>query len=204
MSAVDLFGVYQPGRTPLHRASAALKLVVLAALSLVTVLLRRWEASLALLVLAVALLALAQVRWRRILRVVRGLVVMLGLLAAYQTWQRGPEVAFTVTGALGALVLLSTVLTVTTPVDEMVETITRWARPLRRLGLDPELVGLAFSLMVRGIPTTLELAREVRQAARARGLERSPRAYLTPLVLRVVAHARATGEALHARGVGDD
>lgn len=204
MSAVDLFGVYQPGRSVLHRMPARWKLLGLAALSLVTVLARRWEASLGLLLLAVVLLAVARVRVRRILRVLRGLVVMLGLLAAYQTWQRGAETAFTVTGALGALVLLSTVLTVTTPVDEMVETITRAARPLRRVGLDPELVGLAFSLMIRGIPTVLELGREVRQAARARGLERSPRAYLTPLVLRVVAHARATGEALHARGVGDD
>ena len=43
-----------------------------------------------------------------------------------------------------------------------------------------------------------------RDAARARGLERNPRAYLTPLVIRVVAHARATGDALHARGIGDD
>ena len=40
-------------------------------------------------------------------------------------------------------------------------------------------------------------------AARARGLERDPRARLVPLVVRSVAHARATGEALDARGIGD-
>ncbi|MDT9591763.1 energy-coupling factor transporter transmembrane protein EcfT [Nocardioides zeae] len=204
MSATDLFGAYQPGRSVLHRLPAGAKLGGLAALSLVTVVARRWETSLGLLALAVALLLVARVRVRHLLRVLRGLVGMLGLLAAYQSWQRGPEQAFTVVGALGSLVLLATVLTVTTPVDEIIDVITRLARPLDRFGLRPELVGLAFSLMIRGIPIVLELARETRQAARARGLERNPRAYLTPLVIRVVAHARATGEALHARGVGDD
>ena len=71
---------------------------------------------------------------------------------------------------------------------------------LHRLPVGAKLLGL----LVRGIPLTLEIAAETRDAARARGLERNPRAHLTPLVIRVVAHARATGEALHARGVGDD
>ena len=57
--------------------------------------------------------------------------------------------------------------------------------------------------MIRAVPTTLDLARQTRDAARARGLERDPRARLVPLVIRSVAHARATGEALDARGVGD-
>jgi biotin transport system permease protein len=55
--------------------------------------------------------------------------------------------------------------------------------------------------MLRAIPSTAEIADETKQAALARGLERSPRARLTPLVVRVVARARMTGEALHARGV---
>lgn len=153
--------------------------------------------------LALVLLVVARVRVARLLRTVRGLLIVLTVLALYQSWQRGPELAFTVVGALAALLLLSTVLTATTPVDDMIDTITRACRPLRRVGVDPELVGLAFSLMIRGIPIVLELARETQQAAKARGLERNPRAYLTPLVIRLVAHARATGEALHARGVGD-
>ena len=41
---------------------------------------------------------------------------------------------------------------------------------------------------------------ETRDAARARGLERNPRAVLIPAAVRMVAHARATGDALAARG----
>ena len=41
------------------------------------------------------------------------------------------------------------------------------------------------------------------RAARARGLERSPRALVVPIALRTVARAQTTGEALHARGILD-
>ena len=70
--------------------------------------------------------------------------------------------------------------------------------------MHPEQVALAFSLALTAIPTVLALAQETHAAAKARGLERSPRAYLVPFVLRVVAHAQLTGEALQARGIGDD
>ena len=106
-------------------------------------------------------------------------------------------------GDLLTLVLLATVLTVTTPVDEILDAVTRALRPLRRLGVDADQVALAFALMIRAIPTTVEIADQTRDAALARGLQRDPRARLTPLVIRVVAHARATGDALHARGIGD-
>ena len=43
----------------------------------------------------------------------------------------------------------------------------------------------------------------VRESARARGLDRNPRALVVPTVLQVVAYGRATGEALAARGLTD-
>lgn len=200
----DLLGVYQPGTTLLHRAPAGVKLVALAVISILTVVVASVWTSAMVLAMAVLLLALARARVGRVLRTMRGLLIMLALLAAYQSWQQGWEHAFTVVGALVALILLAVVLSVTTPVDVMVDAITRALEPLRRFGVNPDLVALAFSMMIRGIPTIFEIASETRQAARARGLERSPRAFLTPMVIRMVAHARATGDALHARGIGDD
>ena len=38
---------------------------------------------------------------------------------------------------------------------------------------------------------------------RARGLDRNPRAHLSPFVVRLVARAHESGDALHARGIGD-
>lgn len=197
-------GDYQPGRSVLHRAPVGTKLLGLLVLSVVAVALRGVPTTAALLALAALGCVVAGVRLRRVARALRGILVAMALLAAYQTWQQGAEHAFVVVGALVALALLATAFTTTTSVERMIDAITRWLGPLRRFGVRPELVALAFSLMIRGIPLTLEIAAETRDAARARGLERSPRAYLTPLVIRVVAHARATGDALHARGIGDD
>jgi biotin transport system permease protein len=199
----DLLGVFQPGTTLLHRTTPGPKLAVLTVVSILTVAFRSPAVSVATLAAAVVLLVWARVRVGLVLRTLRGVLVVMTLLAAYQTWQQGWEHAVTVVGALVALLLLATVLTVTTAIDDMLDTVTRMVRPFRRLGVDPDAVALAFALMIRGIPTTLDIAAETRQAALARGLDRNPRAFLTPMVIRVVAHARATGEALHARGIGD-
>jgi biotin transport system permease protein len=196
-------GIYQPGTTFLHRMPAGAKLLAMAAISVVTVAFRSPATSVGLMAVVIVLLAVARVRLGLLLRTLRGLLVVMTLITAYQVWQQGWAHAVTVVGALIGLILLATVLTVTTSVDEMLDTVTRAVRPFRRVGVDPDMVALAFSLMIRGIPTTIELASETRQAAMARGLERNPRALVTPMVLRTVAHARATGEALHARGVGD-
>ena len=48
-----------------------------------------------------------------------------------------------------------------------------------------------------------QLAEEVRDAQRARGLTASPRAYAVPLIIRSLRHADELGEALVARGVDD-
>lgn len=202
--STSLLGDYRPGTSVLHRLPVGAKLLGLLALSVVAVAFRGVTTTSGLLVLAVLGCVVARVRLGRAVRALRGVMIGLALLASYQVWQRGPERAFTVVGALVALLLLATVFTTTTSVERMVDAITRWLEPFRRFGVRPDLVALAFSLMIRGIPLILEIAAETRDAARARGLDRNPRAYLTPLVIRVVAHARATGEALHARGIGDD
>lgn len=202
--AVSPLGEYRPGTSVLHRLPVGAKLLGLVALSIVAVVWRGVPTTAAVTGLAVLGCVVGGVPLRRAARSIRTVLLAMVLLAAYQVWQNGAERAFVVVGALLALVLLATVFTTTTAVEQMIDAITRWLEPFRRFGVRPELVALAFSLMIRGIPLTLEIAAETRDAARARGLERNPRAYLTPLVIRVVAHARATGDALHARGIGDD
>lgn len=199
----DLLGIHHPGSTLLHRLRAGTKLLLLMLAGLVVVLVAGPLSAVCFLGAAVLVLLWSGARLAVTVRALRGLLVMTVLLAGWHVWQNGWPRAVEVVGDLLTLVLLATTLTVTTPVDEIMDAVTGALRPLRRFGVDPEAVGLAFSLMLRAIPSTMGIARETRDAALARGLERDPRARLTPLVLRVVAQARATGDALHARGVGD-
>ncbi|GAA2147428.1 hypothetical protein GCM10009844_24550 [Nocardioides koreensis] len=200
---MSMLGLHRPGSTLLHRAPAGAKLLGLLVAGVLTLVLRGPISSVVVLACAALLVAWSGAGVRITLRALRGILLMAAALGAYQLWQQGWPRALESVGDLLALVLLATVLTVTTPVDEVLDTVTRALRPLGRLGVDADGVALAFALTIRAIPTTIGIANETRDAALARGLQRDPRARLTPLVIRVVAHARATGDALHARGIDD-
>lgn len=199
-----LIGAHRPGDTVLHRLSAPVKLLALLVAGPLIAIVPGWRSALVALGVAIVLVLLSRMRGRDALRALRGLALLVALLGGWLTVQEGWQRAVGTVGDLVALVLLATVVTTTTPVDAILDTVERALHPLRPLGVDPARVALAFSLVLRTIPATISLAEETRDAARARGLERDVRARLTPFAIRVVADAHATGEALHARGVGDD
>lgn len=196
-------GLYQPGTSLLHRWGAGPKLAALAALGIVLVGWPRWQVAVGGLAAVLMSAVLARLRWRESARGLVPILVLLLAVAAFQTWQRGWEVAVQVSASLFALVLAGTVLTATTPADRLVDLLVRTARPLARFGLRPEMFALAVALMLRTIPTLLGVLDEARDAARARGLERQPRAVVVPTAVRTVARAHAVGEALAARGLGE-
>jgi biotin transport system permease protein len=198
-----MIGDYRPGTSLLHRLPAGLKLIALFMAGVATVVVRGPYASLVALALALTLLVWSGAGLAATARALRGLLIVVAMLFAWQAWQSGWPQAIETVGDLLALAILATVLTVTTRVDDLLGAITTALRPLRRVGVDADRVALTFALTIRAIPATLELAEETRRAAQARGLERDPRARLVPFVIRVVARAHETGAALHARGVGD-
>lgn len=199
-----LLTTYCPWTSPVHRLPAGAKLALLCAAGIALALTRGWPSALVGLGTAVALLVVAGTPVRVLATTLRGLAVLALGLGAWLTWQTGWQRALETVGDLVALVLLATLVTTTTRVDAMLDAVEQGLGPLRPLGVRPHRVALAISLVLRAIPATAGLAQETADAARARGLERDPRARLTPFVLRVVRDARVRGEALHARGVDDD
>ncbi|ACZ22106.1 ABC-type cobalt transport system, permease component CbiQ [Sanguibacter keddieii DSM 10542] len=199
-------GLYSPGSTWLHRLSPGWKILTLAVLSVALTVWRTPAVALTALGVAVLLLVVSGAPLRQTARALLPVTLVAALLGVFQWWSRDLSAAVAVSGTLLALVVTATVVTVTSPADRVLDTVVRAAGPLRHVGLSPEVVGLTVTLMLRSVPLLVELAWEVRDAARARGLERSPRAYLVPFVLRTVARAHRTGDALAARGIvdGDD
>ncbi len=207
-AVADLFGGYRPGTSPVHRAPLGLKSGVLVVFSVVVL------SGPSLLVPAgVAVLAgagVAVLAAYAVARLVGEVWVplrlmwpVLLLLAAFQVWAGGPAAAVLVTGRIVVCVVAARLLTLTTSPRELLDGLVALVRPLRFLGADPERFGLTITLMVRSIPFLLGAAGEVRQSAMARGLERNPRALAVPVVIRAVAYAQQTGEALAARGLGE-
>lgn len=198
-------GLYEPGRGFLYRTPLALKAGASLACAVAVVAWRSPPTTAVALVVALAsLMAGAHVTPARILRMLLPAAPVLGVLALYQGIAQGWLRAFVVVGGITACLLAARALTLTTPTQVLLDGVVRVVRPFRAIGADPERFALALSIMLRSIPYLAGLFVDVREAARARGLERSPRVAVTPLVIGAVAYAHRTGEALAARGLGDD
>lgn len=200
--AVGPLGLYHPGRSWLHRLGPGASMGALAGLSVAVIWLRGPVSAAALLV-GVVVGAATAVPVRATVRGLTGVLVTAVVVGAYQWWQRGWATGVEVAADLVTLVAAATAVTATTQADRMLDALTHALRPLRRLGVSPQTVALAVGLMLRAVPALARTAGEVRDAARARGLDRDPRALLVPAALRAVGRARATGDALAARGLGD-
>ena len=198
-----MIGLYVPGSSFLHRAPAGAKLLGLLLIGAMIVWLDQpWQVGIVLAVVLAGYL-LAGLGWRTPIRQVRPLWLLLAVTAGLHLvlgdWQR----ALVVTGTIVVLVLLAALVTLTTRTTALVDVVVTTARPLRRIGVDPDRVGLIVALGIRCVPVVLSLAAEVRDAQRARGLTASPRAFAVPLVVRALRHADGLGEALVARGTDD-
>ncbi|WP_026532646.1 energy-coupling factor transporter transmembrane component T family protein [Arthrobacter sp. H41] len=201
----NLLGLYVPGRSVLHRAPLWLKVFMSLALSAVVLAARVPELTAVGLVAASLGLTLgARTPAAQLFRTVLPLLPVLGVLAVYHVIANGLLPAFVTTGNILTCVLAARTVTLTTPGQELLDGVVFVARPVRVVGGDPERFGLALSILLRSIPYLAGSLLDVRDAARARGLERSVRASVVPVVINAVAYAHRTGEALAARGLGED
>lgn len=196
-----LFSLYVPGDSPLHRMGVGWKYLLAVLLVIPAVVLASPWVSLAALAVSVLVLVAARLPLGYALGLPWGVWLLVAFLAGYQFVLGAPGVAFAVSANLVTAIYASRLLTATTSATVLVDALTSILRPLRVLRVNPELVGLAVALMLRSIPVLLDAFGQVRLAARARGRERNPFALVTPVVVRAVGHAQATGAALAARGL---
>ncbi|MBO3093238.1 energy-coupling factor transporter transmembrane component T family protein [Cellulomonas dongxiuzhuiae] len=196
-------GLHHPGSSVVHRLPASVKLLLLAVTGVAVVLPAGPAVAAAGLGLVVLVTAVARVPWHRATRGLLHVLLTAAVLGGYQTWVRGPALGAEVALDLLTLVLAGALVTATTRADDLLAVVARAARPLRHVGLPPETVVLAVGLFLRTVPVLVQVMGEARDAARARGLDRDPRAVVVPAAVRMVGHARTTGDALAARGLGD-
>lgn len=198
-----LTGLYVPGDSWLHRVPAGRKLVGL--LVFMTALFARptWWGVVAAGVLVVGIMLAAGLPGRVVWAQAWALKWFVLVFAALQLWVAGWERTVVVVGSLVVAVLAASAVTLTARVADMMDAVVAGARPLRRVGVDPERLGLLLALTIRSIPVVAATYEENRQARIARGLQRSPKAILVPLVVRTVRHADRVGDALAARGLDD-
>ncbi|MDK8763355.1 energy-coupling factor transporter transmembrane protein EcfT [Corynebacterium sp. MSK218] len=197
-------GFYVDADTTIHRIPAAVKFLTLIAFILVTSLAVKTVAWAALsLAIPLVLFPVAHIPLRVAVGQLAPPLYLLVALAAFQWWQKDLTSAAIMFLTVYAAVIAAVLLTLTTKVSEMMDSFDRALAPLGKLGVPVENITLAMSLTIRLLPLMLGTVLEVLDARKARGATASLTAFGTPVIIRSLRRARAMGEALHARGVGD-
>jgi biotin transport system permease protein len=198
-----LTSTYQPGASRLHRSGAGSKLLGLLVFSTLLVALQSPVTVLFGFALVVGLYRIGGFGIRTLLEQVWPLRWFVLFLLPFQWWTVGWQAAVSVVGTLVLAVLGAALISLTTRVTDLLDVIARLLGPARAIGVDPERVALLLALTIRAVPVIAATLHEAREARRARGLEHSTRALVTPVVVRTIRHADRVGEALAARGIDD-
>ncbi len=203
MSYTSVFGAFVPGDGWLFRLGVGWKYLIVLVVTLPPLVVRHWALTVLALVVVLLLLRLGGVALARALNFGVALWGLLVILTAYHLIVLNPAAAVTHPGNLLIAVLASRLLTLTTPIPELLDALVRFLRPLRHVGVDPERFGLAVALVLRSIPYLAGATGDAQEAAQARGIRRNPALLLVPVLLSAVAYAQRTAEALTARGLGE-
>ncbi|MBT2551932.1 energy-coupling factor transporter transmembrane protein EcfT [Arthrobacter sp. ISL-5] len=198
-----LLANYVPGTSVIHRMPLWLKFLAVLACGMASFLIVDWRLAAAALALMCTLFLLSGAGPARLFRAVRPLLPVLLAIGLFQWWQLGAPTAARIVLNILLCVVAASLLTATTPLHRLLDGVVSLARPFQRFGADPERFALTIAIMLRSIPFIAGAFEDVRDSARARGLERNPRALVLPVFITTVAYARHTGDALAARGLGE-
>jgi biotin transport system permease protein len=191
------------GNSIVHRTPLWLKFLLVAGCGLASFLIVDWLVSAAVLAVMCGLFLLSGAGLKRLASSVWLVAPILVAIGAVQWWQLGGPVAARIVLNVLVCVVAASVLTVSTPVQALLDGVVALSKPFKRFGADPERFALTIAIMLRSLPFIAGAFSDVRDSARARGLERNPRALVLPVFITTVAYARQTGDALAARGLGD-
>ena len=117
-----------------------------------------------------------------------------------QFWLGDLKSAAEISLRLICLVLYASLITYTTKITEMLDSISSSTMILKRIGIPAERSCFMLILTIRLIPIFFQIAEDVRNAHRSRGVEYGFINTFRPVLIRILKYADATSDALIARG----
>jgi biotin transport system permease protein len=197
-----MIALYRPGDSILHRMPAGVKLVAFGVIAIAVSILGATPIGLAIAAtLTIVLYFVGGFGPREMLRQVLVIKWVIVVMLVTQLIFLTAVTALSNTGRVVVVVVLAALLTLTTRVPAVLNSVERGLAPLRRVGGNPAAVGLVLALTITAIPVIARFATDIREAQRARGVQVGPHTAIVPLLVLSLKHADELAESLAARGV---
>lgn len=195
-----MLALYVHRTSPVHRLSAGVKLAASFAAGTLLFFIDRLYVLGGFLIAVCGLYLLARLSLKTILHSLRPLLIAGAVIFLVHLLLSSAGDAARIMLRLTALILLTSLVTLTTRFSDMLDAIARAARPLAVFGLTPAKLALAAGLVIRFIPALLHDMAEVRRARmarRARGLRKFGAG---PVIIKILRMTDALAAAISARG----
>lgn len=197
-----MIALYRPGNSILHRMPAGVKLIAFGVIAIAVSILGAAPIGLGIAAaLTIGLYVVSGFGPRELLRQVLVIKWVIVVMLITQLIFLPAVTALTNTGRVVVVVVLAALLTLTTRVPAVLDSVEQGLAPLRRVGGNPAAVGLVLALTITAIPVIARFATDIREAQRARGVRVWPHTAAVPLLVLSLKHADELAESLAARGV---
>lgn len=199
-----MIGLYIPRDTFIHKLSPKVKLLFLTVCGTFIIMVSSIPLLGLFLLFVILFYRVSKVPFNTVIKQFKSMGLLLVLLFLFQTmfcgWLTGVEVVL----RLVVLFSLSSLISFTTKVSDMVDAIEAGLQPFRCCGINPSKVSMVISMAIRFIPLLGEKFHEVHEAQQARGLNTNIVALAIPLIIRTIRMASEVSEALEARSYDAD
>jgi biotin transport system permease protein len=194
--------LYEPGQGWLYRMPAGRKLLVLVILGVVLMLVHSLSILTLALLVVVALMYQSGLSFKKLWLQLKLMGWFLLILCIYTAWVQSPEAALEMLLRLSSLILAALLVSMTTPITQMMNVVEWLLRPFARMGwVDPSKVSLAMGLTLRLIPELSVQWNDIREAQSARGIQPGVTTMLFPMLVRTLRRAEELSEAIDARSL---
>jgi biotin transport system permease protein len=191
--------LYIPGDSPVHRLKPGIKIMSLAVFGTLIFAFSSIPLAFSAFASVLILHRISGIPLSIGISQLKPTIVILAVIFVVQALIDHWTTAVLVVVRLSALLLLASLVTLTTRTSDMIESLEHGLEWLRFLGVNPAKASLTISLALRFIPVLATIAGDVREAQRARGLDRSIIAVAIPVLVRTLKMADDIANAIEAR-----
>ncbi|MBI0020437.1 energy-coupling factor transporter transmembrane protein EcfT [Bartonella sp. W8097] len=192
------------GKTFVHRLPAGLKLFIVFFVSIGLFYFASLPLAIVSLIVVWFLFVLAGFPFFKPVLELKKISWLLVALFIVQYFSVNFESAALIVIRLSSLLLLATLVTLTTPFSKMMACFEKLFSFMRVFGVNPAKISLGLSLTLRFIAIFSDISKEVREAQKARGLEKSVFAVIMPVLIRSLKVQADVAAAIEARCFDED